>query len=65
MWLTAIISSITDSLHYVPKCKCSTVICRAPVQWFLPFSGFPDWTPKKTYSYNKNPESLCYEQKHM
>jgi len=20
---------------------------------------------KKTYSYNKNPESLCYEQKHM
>ena len=60
-WLTAI-SSVTVSLHYLPRCLCSTVTCRTPILWF---QINPDCTPKKTYSYNKNPERLCYEQKHM
>ena len=41
---------------------CQAVTCRAPGQWF---QINPDWSPKKTHSYNKYPESLCYEQKHM
>jgi len=56
------ISSVPVSLHYLPRCLCSTATCRAPIQWF---QINPDYTTKKTYSYNKNPESLRYEQKHM
>ena len=33
----------------------------ALIQWF---QIIPDCTLKKTHSYNKIPESLCYEQKH-
>jgi len=32
-WLTAI-SSVTVSLHYLPRCLCSTVTYRASIQWF-------------------------------
>jgi len=32
-WLTAI-SSVTVSLHYLPRCLCSKVTCRSPIQWF-------------------------------
>jgi len=59
-WITAL-TSVTVSLHYLPKCLCSTITCRAPIQWF---QINLDFTPKKTYSYNKNPESLCYKQIH-
>jgi len=57
MWLTAIISSITDSLHYVPKCKCSTVICRAPVQWF------PRLDTKKNVFVQQKPRKLVLRTK--
>ena len=55
-------SSVTVSLHYLPRCLCSKVPYRAPIQWF---QINPGCTPKKTYAYDKNPERLCYEQKHM
>jgi len=57
-----LLSAVTVSLHYLPRCLCSAVTCRAPIQWF---QINPDCTPKIPHSYNKNPESLCYEQKHM
>jgi len=60
--LITAINIITVSLHYLPRCLCLTVTCRVPIQWF---QINPDCTPKKAYSYNKNPESVCYEQKHM
>jgi len=54
--------SVTVSLHYLRRCLCTIVTYRAPIQWF---QINPGCTPKKTYVYDKNPESLCYEQKHM
>jgi len=62
-WLTAI-SSVTVSLHYLPRCLCSTVTYRAPIQWFH-ISNKPRLHTKKIHSYKNNTESLCYEQKHM
>jgi len=55
------LSTVIVSLHYLPKCLCSTVTCRAPIQWF---QKNPYCTSKNTHSYSKYPESLCYEQKH-
>jgi len=57
-----LLSAITVSLHYLPRCLCSTATCRAPIQLF---QINPYCTPKKTYSYNKNRENMRYEQKHM
>jgi len=51
-WLIAI-NSDTVSLHYLQRCLCSSVTCRAPIQWFQINS---DCTPKK-YSYNKKGSS--------
>jgi len=36
--------AVTVSLHYLPKCICSTVACRVPIQWF---SINPDCIPPK------------------
>ena len=62
IYVAAAISSVTVSLHDLPRCLCPVVTYRAPIQWF---QINPGCTPKKTYAYDKNPESLCYEQKHM
>ena len=51
-WLTAI-SSVTVSLHYLPRCLCSTVACRAPIQWFQINPDFPPHN-KSVLSCNKN-----------
>jgi len=29
-----LLSAVTVSLRYLPRCLCSTVTCRAPIQWF-------------------------------
>jgi len=57
-WFTAV-SSVTVSLHHLPRCLCSTVTCRA--QWF---QINPENAPKN-YICTKKTETLCYEQKHM
>jgi len=62
-WLTAISSAIV-SLHYLPRYLCSTITWRAPILWFR-LSNTTRLHTKTTYSYNENPESLCYEQKRM
>jgi len=49
-------------INYLPRCLCSTVTCRAPIQWF---QINQDYTKKSPYLYNKNPETLCYKQNHM
>ena len=51
-WLTEVtaISSVTVSLHYLPRCLCSTVTCGAPM-----ISNKPKLHTKiNPYSYNKN-----------
>ena len=63
MWLTAI-SSVTVLLHYLPRC----LFRRVAKHTGLPFSDLKQTEiahQKNLYSYNKNPESLCYKQKHM
>ena len=44
------------------KMSVFNVTCRASIKLFQINS---DYTPKDPYSYNKNQESLCHEQKHM
>jgi len=54
MWLTAI-SSVTVSLHYLPRCLCSTVTCRLP---FNDFKWFQITQKKKTVVQRKSRKVL-------
>ena len=55
------LSAVTFQLYCLPRCLCSSHMKDS----HSVISNKTRLYTKKTYSYNKNPESLCYEQRHM
>ena len=60
-WLIGI-SRFIVSLHYLPRCLCSTVTCRAPIQWF---KINPDCTPKEKHIHTIKTQKACVTNKNI